>query len=90
MDFGVAIGYGIPPAPDFWISALDSGDGFRESHIAFSAADRETVLAFFSAAVAAGSEVLTDPTDPRSVMHRQDVFVEASRRIVIARPTGPG
>ncbi len=34
--------------------------------------------------------VLTDPTDPRSVMHRQDVFVEASRRIVIARPTGPG
>lgn len=33
--------------------------------------------------------VLTDPTDPRSVMHRQDVFVQASRRIVIARPKGP-
>ena len=61
MDFGVAIGYGIPPHPDFWISALDSGDGFRESHIAFSAADRATVLAFFSAAVAAGAEVLHEP-----------------------------
>ena len=61
MDFGVAIGYGIPPHPDFWISALDSGDGFRESHIAFSAGDRATVLAFFSAAVAAGSEVLHEP-----------------------------
>ena len=31
--------------------------------------------------------VLTDPTDPRSVMQRQDVFVEASRRLVIAQPT---
>ena len=61
MDFGVAVGYGIPPHPDFWISALDSGDGFRESHIAFSAADRATVLAFFSAAVAAGAEVLHEP-----------------------------
>ena len=61
MDFGVAIGYGIPPFPDFWISAQDSGDGFRESHIAFSAGDRATVLAFFSTAVAAGSEVLHEP-----------------------------
>src|SRR5688500_1015570 len=61
MDFGVAVGYGVPPAPDFWISALDSGDGFRESHLAFSAPDRTTVRAFFEAAVKAGAEVLHEP-----------------------------
>jgi catechol 2,3-dioxygenase-like lactoylglutathione lyase family enzyme len=61
MDFGVAIGYGIPPMPDFWISVFDSGDGFRESHIAFSAADRATVDAFVAAAVEAGAEVLHEP-----------------------------
>ena len=37
MDFGSAIGYGVPPHPDFWISAQETGDGFRESHIAFGA-----------------------------------------------------
>lgn len=61
MDFGVAMGYGIPPNPDFWISAFDSGEGFRESHIAFSASDRSTVRAFFEAAVTAGAEVLHEP-----------------------------
>lgn len=61
MDFGVAIGYGLPPKPDFWISTFDSGDGFRESHIAFSASDRPMVRAFFDAAVAAGAEVLHEP-----------------------------
>lgn len=30
--------------------------------------------------------ILTDPDDPRSVLHRPDVFVSAARRIVIARP----
>jgi catechol 2,3-dioxygenase-like lactoylglutathione lyase family enzyme len=61
MDFGVAMGYGIPPHPDFWIGRFDSGEGFRESHIAFTAADRATVRAFFDAAVAAGAEVLHEP-----------------------------
>jgi len=61
MDLDVAIGYGIAPKPDFWISELDSGEGFRESHVAFSAADRATVRAFFDAAVAAGAEVLHEP-----------------------------
>ena len=61
MDFGVAIGFGIPPKPDFWIGQLDSGDGFRESHIAFVASDRAAVRAFFAAAVAAGAEVLHEP-----------------------------
>jgi catechol 2,3-dioxygenase-like lactoylglutathione lyase family enzyme len=61
MDFGAAIGYGIPPMPDFWIGVFDSGEGFRESHIAFSAPDRATVRAFFDAALAAGAEVLHEP-----------------------------
>jgi catechol 2,3-dioxygenase-like lactoylglutathione lyase family enzyme len=61
MDFLVAIGYGTPPKPDFWISVFDSGEGFRESHIAFAAADRATVRAFFDAAVASGAEVLHEP-----------------------------
>jgi catechol 2,3-dioxygenase-like lactoylglutathione lyase family enzyme len=60
MDFGVAIGYGTDQA-DFWIGSLNEGDGFRESHIAFAAADRATVDAFFEAAVAAGAEVLHEP-----------------------------
>ena len=51
MDFGVAMGYGVPPTPDFWISQQSTGEGFRESHIAFSAADRAAVRAFFDAAV---------------------------------------
>lgn len=61
MNFGEAIGYGVPPHPDFWISQQATGDGFRESHIAFTAADRARVRAFFDAAVAAGAEVLHEP-----------------------------
>jgi catechol 2,3-dioxygenase-like lactoylglutathione lyase family enzyme len=61
MDFGEAIGYGKPGAPMFWISRHNTGEGFRESHIAFTAADRATVRAFFDAAVLAGAEVLHVP-----------------------------
>lgn len=61
MDFGVAIGYGHDNHPEFWIGVFDSGEGFRESHIAFTASSREVVLAFFDAAVALGAEVLHAP-----------------------------
>jgi catechol 2,3-dioxygenase-like lactoylglutathione lyase family enzyme len=61
MDYGVAVGYGVPPMPDFWISVFDSGEGFRESHICFEAKDRATVRAFFDAAVGHGAEVLHEP-----------------------------
>jgi len=61
MDFGDAIGYGVPPDPDFWISHQATGDGFRESHLAFSAPDRAAVRAFFEAATARGAEVLHPP-----------------------------
>ncbi len=63
FDFGQAIGYGVPPFPDFWIGGQTTGDGFRESHIAFTAADRATVRAFFEAAVGAGAEVLHEPRE---------------------------
>ena len=61
MDFGPVIGYGVGGKPDFWLGPQQTGGGFRESHIAFEAADRATVQAFFDAAVAAGAEVLHEP-----------------------------
>jgi len=60
MDFGRVIGYGLE-FPSFWISDHETGDGFRESHIAFQASSREAVRAFFDAAVARGAEVLHQP-----------------------------
>jgi catechol 2,3-dioxygenase-like lactoylglutathione lyase family enzyme len=58
IDFGDVVGYGVPPMPDFWIGPRNTGEGFRESHIAFTAADRATVDAFLAAARAHGAEVL--------------------------------
>ena len=61
MDFGEAVGYGVPPKPEFWIGRHVTGEGFRESHIAFTASSRAAVGAFFDAAVAQGAEVLHAP-----------------------------
>jgi catechol 2,3-dioxygenase-like lactoylglutathione lyase family enzyme len=61
MEFGPVIGYGVPPMPDFWIGPHETGEGFRESHLAFTAPDRAAVQTFFDAAVAAGAEVLHEP-----------------------------
>ena len=58
---GPTIGYGVPPMPDFWLGPNLTGQGFRESHIAFSAPDRPTVDRFRRAAVEAGAEVLHEP-----------------------------
>jgi catechol 2,3-dioxygenase-like lactoylglutathione lyase family enzyme len=63
MDFGEVIGFGVPPMPDFWIGPNQTGEGFRESHLAFSAPDRAAVRAFFDAAVGAGAEVLHEPRE---------------------------
>jgi catechol 2,3-dioxygenase-like lactoylglutathione lyase family enzyme len=60
MDFDEVIGYGID-GPDFWIGRWRTGDGFRESHIAFAAPDRASVDAFFAAATAEGAEALHRP-----------------------------
>ncbi|GIE83918.1 VOC family protein [Actinoplanes regularis] len=75
MDFQVAIGYGTDH-PDFWIGGFNEGEGFRESHIAFAAADRAAVDAFFAAAVAFGAEVLHEPkVHPEYHEHYYGVFV---------------
>lgn len=58
MEYGDVLGYGVPPMPDFWLGPRDTGEGFRESHIAFAAPNRASVRAFLVAAVAQGAEVL--------------------------------
>lgn len=60
MSFGDVIGYG-DTKPDFWLGPQITGEGFRESHIAFGAPDRAAVHAFFEAAVAQGAEALHEP-----------------------------
>src|SRR5262249_30488941 len=61
MEFGPVVGFGVPPKPDFWIGPQETGDGFRESHLAFAAPDPAAARAFFEAAVAEGAEVLHEP-----------------------------
>jgi catechol 2,3-dioxygenase-like lactoylglutathione lyase family enzyme len=61
LDFGSAIGYGVPPVPDFWLGAQATGTGFRESHLAFAAPTRPAVREFFAAAVESGALVLHEP-----------------------------
>jgi catechol 2,3-dioxygenase-like lactoylglutathione lyase family enzyme len=60
LDFGDVIGYGTD-RPDFWIGPVTTGHEAREIHIAFQAADRATVTAFFDVAVGLGAEVLHEP-----------------------------
>jgi catechol 2,3-dioxygenase-like lactoylglutathione lyase family enzyme len=60
MNFGTVIGCGTD-FPDFWLGGHETGEGFRESHIAFRAPSRVAVQAFFDAAVAGGAEVLHEP-----------------------------
>jgi len=61
MEFEGAVGFGVPPMPEFWIGTHRTGEGFRETHIAFTALDRATVVKCFEAAVAHGAEVLHEP-----------------------------
>ena len=61
MDFGSVIGYGTAGKPDFWIGPQETGEGFRESHIAFVSPDRASVRAFFEAAKSTAAEVLYEP-----------------------------
>ena len=60
MDFGTVIGFGTPERPSFWLNPLADGVN-RPIHVAFVAADRATVDAFFAAAVDARAEVLHEP-----------------------------
>ncbi|MFF3015561.1 VOC family protein [Streptomyces sp. NPDC057939] len=60
MEFGQVIGWGATQ-PRFWIGPVTTQGAVRELHVAFAAADRAQVRAFFEAAVAAGAEVLHEP-----------------------------
>ena len=55
------VGFGAAGKPVFWIGPRATGDGFRETHIAFSAPTRAAVVAFFDAAVMEGAQVLHEP-----------------------------
>ena len=61
MEFGDVVGYGAQGEPEFWLGPHNTGEGFRETHLALTAADRAAVRAFFDAAVGAGAEVLHEP-----------------------------
>lgn len=53
LDFGVAVGFGHPGKPFFWIA---SGYDAAPVHLAFAAADQSQVDAFYEAAIAAGGK----------------------------------
>jgi len=52
MVFDEAIGFGVAPKPDFWLSAGEPG--MPSLHVAFGARTRGDVDAFHAAALAAG------------------------------------
>ena len=85
MQFGDRIGYGSG-RPYFWIGPLNTGDGFRESHIAFGATDRAAVHAFFDAATGAGAEVLHEPRLGRSTTRPTSVRSCATPTATTSRP----
>lgn len=60
LDFGDVVGYGTD-FPTFWVGPLHTGDGFRESHVAFRSPSREAVVGFRDAAALLGFEVLHEP-----------------------------
>jgi len=61
MDFGTVVGFGTDGKPDFWLGPQQTGTGFREAHLAFTAPSHEAVRQFFAAAVRAGAEILHEP-----------------------------
>jgi catechol 2,3-dioxygenase-like lactoylglutathione lyase family enzyme len=61
LDFGEAIGYGVPGKPDFWISMWSGAEPNREIHVAFVALDVAAVRAFHAKALELGAESLHEP-----------------------------
>ena len=52
IEFPGAVGFGTPAKPDFWLGQGAGG----AAHVAFVAPDRDTVDAFYAAAIAAGGK----------------------------------
>jgi catechol 2,3-dioxygenase-like lactoylglutathione lyase family enzyme len=61
MEIGSVIGYGVAGRGSFWLSPLVGDRPNRELHVAFRAADRAAVRAFYEAGVGVGAEVLHEP-----------------------------
>jgi catechol 2,3-dioxygenase-like lactoylglutathione lyase family enzyme len=62
----VALGYGIAPKPDFWMS--EGAPNEPRVHVAFRAESREQVDAFYAAALGAGGKD-NGPPGPRPHYH---------------------
>jgi catechol 2,3-dioxygenase-like lactoylglutathione lyase family enzyme len=63
VEEGSVVGYGRPNgAPIFWLGAATEPNG-RQTHVAFTAASREDVLAVHRAALELGTEVLNAPRE---------------------------
>ena len=60
MEFGAVTSWGRDH-PSFRIGPQQTGSGFRETHLAFAAPDRDAVDAFAAAATGLGAEVLHPP-----------------------------
>jgi len=61
MDIGHAIGYGRGGHPSLWISDGAGVGPNREIHLAFEAADEDSVRAFHEAALGLGAESVHAP-----------------------------
>jgi catechol 2,3-dioxygenase-like lactoylglutathione lyase family enzyme len=63
VEVGNVVGYGKPNgAPKFWLGTATEPNG-RQTHIAFTAADRESVDAVHQAALGQGLEVMNAPRE---------------------------
>ena len=60
MTFGEVIGYGTD-RPTFWLGPHNTGEGFRESHLAFAGSRPCRGAGVLRRRVAAGAEVLHEP-----------------------------
>jgi catechol 2,3-dioxygenase-like lactoylglutathione lyase family enzyme len=68
----VVLGMGVPPKPDFWLH--EGSPQKPRVHVAFRAQNRETVDAFFRAAMAAGG---TDNGPPGTRPHYHEHYYGA-------------
>jgi catechol 2,3-dioxygenase-like lactoylglutathione lyase family enzyme len=94
-DFGDVVGYGpAGGAPVFWIGKATDPGG-RQTHVAFTAADRATVDAVHRVAVDLGREILHPPKEwPQYHPGYYAVFVRdpdgtTSRRSATPADSGP-
>ena len=72
-EFPGVAGFGVPPKPDFWVGQGPVG---QKLHVAFRAANRTMVKAFYDAAIAAGGRDNGPPgTRPMYHEHYYGAFV---------------